>query len=119
MMIDAWRDNVKDPSDWTSYFIQNITDKKANKYDDRDDVTKKWPAKDYLVVLPGSNKVKSNICLNRMRELKRIHGDNIYFKPHPITTHQIIGELKDFFGEENILPRDIDMYYYLQKEKGI
>ena len=29
------------------------------------------------------------------------------------------GELKDFFGEENILPRDINMYYYLQKAKGI
>ena len=91
MMIDAWRDNVKDPSDWTSY----------------------------LVVLPGSNKVKSNICLNRLRELKRIHGDNIYFKPHPITTHQIIGEMKDFFGEDCVLPRHADVYYYLQKAKTV
>jgi len=115
MMIDAWRDNVKDPSDWTSYFIQNITDKKANKYDDRDDVTKKWPAKDYLVVLPGSNKVKTNVCLNRLQAISKTHGNNVYFKPHPITTHQIVGELKDFFGEENILPKDVDMYYYLQK----
>jgi len=119
MMMDAWRDNVKNPDDWTSYFVENIVQKKANKYEDRDEVEKKWPAKDYLVVLPGSNKVKTNVCLNRMRELKKMHGDNIYFKPHPITTHQIIGEMKDFFGEDCVLPRHADVYYYLQKAKTV
>ncbi len=118
-MIDAWNDNVKNPDDWSSYLQQNVIESKANKYEDREEDFKKWPTKDYLVVLPGSNKIKTNICLNRLRFLKKEHGDNIYFKPHPITTHQIIGEMKDFFGEDCVLPRHKDVYYYLQKAKTI
>jgi len=57
--------------------------------------------------------------LNKLREVKKRHGDNIYFKPHPITTHAIIGEIKDFFGEDCILPRDIDMYHFLEKAKKV
>ena len=109
MMVDAFNDNVKKPDDWSSYLVNNILKKNANKYQHRKDETEKWPAKDYLVILPGSNKVKTS----------KQHGNNVYFKPHPITTHQIVGELKDFFGEANILPRDVDMYYYLQKAKQV
>ena len=116
-LMDAWDDNVKNPDDWSSYLVNNIQSKLANKYEGRKEEIEKWPAKDYLVVLPGSNKVKTNVCLNRLKEISKTHGDNVYFKPHPITTHQIIGELKDFFGESNILPREVDMYYYLQKAK--
>ena len=116
-LMDAWDDNVKNPDDWSSYLVNNIQSKLANKYEGRKEEIENWPAKDYLVVLPGSNKVKTNVCLNRLKEISKKHGDNVYFKPHPITTHQIIGELKDFFGESNILPREVDMYYYLQKAK--
>ena len=119
MMIDAYNDNVKDPDDWSSYLVGNVLKKNANKYEDRKEKTKQWPAKDCLVVLPGSNKVKTNVCLNRLQLISKTHGDNVYFKPHPITTHQIVGELKDFFGEDNILPKDVDMYYYLQKAKHV
>ena len=119
MMVDAFNDNVKKPDDWSSYLINNVLKKSVNKYQHRKDKTDKWPAKDYLVILPGSNKVKTNVCLNRLQFISKQHGNNIYFKPHPITTHQIIGELKDFFGEENILPRDVDMYYYMQKAKKV
>jgi|TARA_R110002012_G_scaffold76681_2_gene193821 hypothetical protein len=118
-MLDAWNDNVKNPDDWSSYLVDNILNKAANKYEGRRTLIKKWPAKDYLLILPGSNKVKKNVCLNRLRALKKKHGDNIYFKPHPITTHQVIGELKDFFGEDCVLPRDVDMYYYMQKAKAV
>jgi len=117
-MIDAYSDKTE-IVDYASWLINRIVNKKANKYEDRADTYDKYPPKDYLVVLPGSNKVRENVCLNRLKHIKRLHGDNVYFKPHPITTHQIIGELKDFFGEENILPRHIDMYHYLQKAKGI
>ena len=116
-LMDAWDDIVKNPAEWSSYLVNNIQSKLANKYEGRKEEIEKWPAKDYLVVLPGSNKVKTNVCLNRLKEISKKHGDNVYFKPHPITTHQIIGELKDFFGESNILPREVDMYYYLQKAK--
>ena len=117
-MIDAYSDKTE-IVDYASWLINRIVNKKANKYEDRADTYDKYPPKDYLVVLPGSNKVRENVCLNRLKHIKRLHGDNVYFKPHPITTHQIIGELKDFFGEENILPRHMDMYHYLQKAKGI
>ena len=118
-LVDAWNDDVKEVDDWSSYLIKNIQSKTANKYQHRKEQIEKWPAKDYLVVLPGSNKVKTNVCLNRLKAISKKHGDNVYFKPHPITTHQIVGEMKDFFGEENVLPREVDMYYYLQKAKII
>lgn len=118
-MLDAYADDVKDVKDWASYFVGNITNKQANKYQNRKEKFDKNPAKDFLVVLPGSNKVKTNVCLNRMKNISNSHGNNINFKPHPITTHQIVGELKDFFGEDNILPRDVDMYYYMQKAKHV
>ena len=119
-LVDAYYDNdTSDMVDYSSWFINRVVSNDANKYQDRKSDYEKYPAKDYIAVLPGSNKVRENVCLNRMKDISAKHGNNIYFKPHPITTHQIIGELKDFFGEENILPREIDMYYYLQKAKGV
>ena len=118
-LADAWNSKPESVEDYASYLINNIQKNTANKYTDRSEDFDRYPPKDYLVVLPGSNKIKTNICLNRLREIKKKHGDNIYFKPHPITTHQIIGELKDFFGEQCILPRTIDMYYYMQKAEGV
>ena len=118
-LIDAYNDNSSEIVDYSSLLINKIVNNEANKYTGRKEEFSKYLPKDYLVVLPGSNKVRENVCLNRLKYISKQHGDNIYFKPHPITTHQIIGELKDFFGEENILPRDINMYYYLQKAKGI
>jgi len=116
---DAFHDKDHKVLDYASYFVSNITDNTANKYKDRLDEYEKWPAKDYLVILPGSNKLKDRCCLNKMRHIQKAHKGNVLFKPHPITTHQIIGEMKDFFGQENVLPREMDMYYYIQKAKKV
>ena len=121
-LIDAYycNDDCDKPVDYSDWLVNKIVSNDANKYQDRDEkALSRYAPKDYIVVLPGSNKVRENVCLNRLKAISHEHGDNIYFKPHPITTHQIIGELKDFFGEENILPRNINMYYYLQKAKGV
>jgi len=120
-MADAWADNIKqkDRVDYVSYLVKNVVGDNANKYKGRQEEIDKYPAKDYLVVLPGSNKLRENVCLNKLKHIVNKHGNNVLFKPHPITTHQIIGELKDFFGEENILPKNVDMYYYMQKAKGV
>ena len=119
-LIDAYYDNdTSNIVDYSSWFVNKIVSNDANKYQNRKENYDNYPAKDYIAVLPGSNKVRENVCLNRMKDISAKHGNNVYFKPHPITTHQIIGELKDFFGEENILPREINMYYYLQKAKGV
>ena len=120
-LIDAFHCNEKTKElDYSDWLVNRVVNNNANKYLERDEKAySKYPAKDYIVVLPGSNKVRENVCLNRLKFIAKEHGDNIYFKPHPITTHQIIGELKDFFGEDNVLPRNINMYYYLQKAKGV
>jgi hypothetical protein len=118
-MSDAWHHDTKDIADYASWLVKNVVDKNSNKYKHRTEEIDKYPAKDYLVVLPGSNKLRENVCLNKLKHIVNKHGNNVLFKPHPITTHQIIGELKDFFGEENILPKNVDMYYYMQKAKGV
>ena len=118
-LIDAYNDNSSEIVDYSSLLINKIVNNEANKYTGRKEEFSKYLPKDYLVVLPGSNKVRENVCLNKLKFIKKQHGDDFYFKPHPITTHQIIGELKDFFGEECILPRDCNMYYYLQKAENV
>jgi len=118
-MQEAWHDSDSEIVDYHSWFVDKIVNNNNNKYTDREDVSNKYPAKNAIVVLPGSNKVRENVCLNKLKWIKQKYGDNVYFKPHPITTHQIIGELKDFFGEDCILPRDADMYYFLQKANEV
>lgn len=118
-MIDAWHDNESEVLDYSSWLVKKVVDSNANKYKHRKEELDRFPPKDYLIVLPGSNKLRENVCLNRLKHIVNDHGNNVLFKPHPITTHQIIGELKDFFGEENILPKNVDMYHYMQKAKGV
>tara|TARA_B100000131_G_C18123571_1_gene613805 strand:- start:3861 stop:4817 length:957 start_codon:yes stop_codon:yes gene_type:complete len=111
----AYEDDVENVLDFASYFKDNIENKSANKYKDRETDFDKWQEPtDNLCVLVGSNKLKERFCLNRLRWLSTEHDSNILYKPHPITTHQIIGELKDFLGEHKLLPRDADVYHYLQ-----
>lgn len=117
-IIDAYNDDCE-VLDYAEYLRENIKNKLSNKYTNRKQDFDKYEDKDYLVVLPGSNKLKQVACLNKLKDIKKEHGDNVYFKPHPITTHAIIGEIKDFFGEECILPRDIDMYHFLEKAKKV
>lgn len=118
-VTDAYDDNVEDVQDWASYFRANIESKAANKYQERNEEFEKYSNKSVLVVLPGSNKLKSNCCLNKLIAIAKEHKGDIYFKPHPITTHAVIGEIKDLFGEESILPRDIDVYHFLQKAEKV
>lgn len=117
-MRDAAWDKMHKVEDYSNWLINKVVKNDSNKYTDRES-DESLPPKDFLVVLPGSNKVRDNVCLNKMKQIKSAHGDNVYLKPHPITTHQIIGELKDFFGEKCVLPRNLNMYYYLQKAKGV
>mgnify|MGYP000202601471 CR=1 FL=1 len=118
MMVDALHDDCE-TTDYTSLLRDNIKNNKANKYQDRNDPDGKYVPKKILVVLPGSNKLKQKVCLNKLKEVNKIHKGDVLFKPHPITTHAVIGELKDLFGEDAVLPRDTDIYYYLQKAEKV
>jgi len=117
--IDEAYEDETEVLDWVGYFKQTIEEKQANKYQDRRKPKEGYKAKDYLVVLPGSNKLKKIICLNKLVKISKDHKYNIWFKPHPITKHQFIGELQDLFGEEAILHRDDDLYHFLVNAKKV
>lgn len=110
-MVDAYMDSDKDSLDFVSFFKNKVESNTANKYKLIENL--KFEPKKNLVVLVGSNKLKERICLNKLRHINTICGDDVYFKPHPITTHAIIGELMDMFGDEKILPRNSNVYEYL------
>ena len=66
-MIDAAQPSSEEVVDYSSWFINRIVNNGANKYSERDEKAfDKYEPKDYLVVLPGSNKVRENVCLNRL-----------------------------------------------------
>jgi hypothetical protein len=108
---DAYLDECE-PLDWTTYFANTVKDKKSNKYDAQKN-KKDYETRYNLVVLAGSNKLKEAICLNKLKWVKDTHGEDVYFKAHPLTTHALIGELKDLFEEDTILPRNADLYHFL------
>ena len=118
MITDAIYDNCE-IIDYASMLRDNVKNNLANKYTEREDHSDTHKPKKFLVVLPGSNKLKERVCLNKLKSIRAKHGNEILFKPHPITTHAVVGELKDMFGERNILPRDADLYYYLQNAEKV
>lgn len=118
-IYDAYADNESDIKDWVSYLKDNFKNEKVNKYQNRNQNFEDFREVDNIVVLPGSNKLKDTTNLQKLKDIQKKYGDNIYFKPHPITTYAIIGELMDIFGKEAILPRNIDLYYFLDKAKKV
>ena len=112
-MRDAYNVNTTNTLDYIKYFKSNILENKSNKYKDREDLD--LEAKSALVVLVGSNKLKDRVCLNKLSWIKDNYDDDVYFKPHPLTYHTLIGELKDIFGEDKILPREANMYSLMLK----
>ena len=99
--------------DFTGFFKTRFEKGEANKYADRKTINGVEPKK-HIVVLAGSNKLKSRICLNKLKYIVAKFKGNVLFKPHPLTRYQLIGELQDLFGAEAILPRDADLYTFMQ-----
>ena len=102
---------------WIKFFKDSLENKTANKYEDRKEPSRE--AKDNVVILVGTNKLKSSVDIDKLIWLSKKHKDNILFKPHPLTTNEYIGFLMDKLGEEKILERDEDMYYYIQNSKKV
>lgn len=119
-MVDAYQDTVaeEDMVDYISYFKSKIDAGTANKYQDMKN-DKVYEQRDHLVVLVGSNKLKERLCLNKLKYISETFDDDVWFKPHPLTYHQLIGELMDLFGEKNILPRKADMYSFLKQAEVV
>jgi hypothetical protein len=117
-MQDAYNDNAEQKIDFVTYFKNRILSGQSNKYTHIQKDTKNYP-RDNLVVLVGSNKLKDRICLNKLKWISTTLDEDVYFKPHPLTTHQLVGELKDLFNDANVLHRDADMYSFLVEAKTV
>lgn len=117
-LMDAYNDNNEIKVDWIEYFKNRITEGQSNKYS-HIKKNENFKPRENLVVLVGSNKLKERICLNKLRWIKDRYEDDVYFKPHPLTTYQLVGELRDMFGADTILDRDEDMYSYLMNANTI
>lgn len=112
-MIDAFynKDTIL-KIDYVKYFEKRILENKSNKYLNINKNNKE--AKQALVVLPGSNKIAERISYDKLRYIKKLFGDNVWVKPHPLTTFKVVGELMDLFGEKNVLHRQDDLYSILK-----
>ena len=118
-VMDAFLDNQPTTVDYISFFKNKILDGQSNKYTHITPVEDNAKIRENLVVLVGSNKLKDKICLTKLRWIKNTYEDEVFFKPHPLTTYTLIGELQDLFGKEALLDRDTDLYYYLIRAKTI
>lgn len=115
-MQEAFNDNAEQKYDYVQFFRDRIMSSDPNKYKNRKDASIYEP-REALVVLPGSNKLKDCVCLNKMKYIRDIHGKNVWFKPHPMTQHRLIGEIMDIMGEDLVLPRDVNMYELMRSDE--
>lgn len=118
-MIDAYYDNVEEKIDFISFFADKIKKGTSNKYEHIISKNGSIKPRENLVVLVGSNKLKDRICLNKLKWIKDKFDETVYYKPHPLTTYQLVGELKDIFGDSAVLDRDEDMYAYLLEAETV
>lgn len=115
-MEEAYEDNAEQTIDYIQFFRDRILNNDPNKYKDRKPVDQYEP-REAIVALPGSNKLKECVCLNKMKYIRDIHGTNVWFKPHPMTQHKLVGEVMDLMGEERVLPRNANLYEMMKNEK--
>lgn len=117
-MRDAYNDNAEVVVNYVEYFKNKVLDGKSNKYS-HIDKTAPVEYRDNLVVLVGSDKLKERICLNKLKKIANEFEDEVFFKPHPFTKYQIVGELMDELGKDRVLDRDADMYQYMLKAETV
>ena len=120
LRLDSMTDCLMSPEpsqDWVSYFKDNLDKGVANKYEDR--LEPLTEPKDNIVILVGTNKLKTSIDLDKLKWLAKKYEGNILFKPHPLTTNEFIGFLMDRLGEHQVLKRDEDMMHYIRNSKRV
>ncbi len=119
MIEEAFYEKSKNPLDYAGFFRKHLMENNANKYKNRKQEFNGAPPRNYIVVLPGSNKIKERICLNKLEYIYEKYKGDIYFKPHPVSSYQTVGEVMDKFGEDHVLDKNTDLYHYLPKTKKI
>ena len=91
---------------WDKYYSEVVANKAANKYNDRNTLSK--VARKSLIVPVGTNKFIEILDIDKIADVCK--REPTYVKPHPITTHEYIGLLMDKCGEDSVLKRDDDLY---------
>lgn len=99
-MADAYADTVESVGhiDW----IKNKIEKEDtfSKYDFKTKTSTE--AKEALIVLPGTNKIKKHCCVGKIQHILNKHGrDNVLFKKHPISYNKEYEELDEYLGGIN------------------
>lgn len=112
-MYEARRDNIND-YDYVSYIKKKVYEGNANKYVVKSQQLNRKP--EAIVVLPGENKIRTNICTDKCKKIIKDHGKNVVFKVHPLTNKETIEELCKIIGlpwEQVSGPED-DLYTLLR-----
>lgn len=98
--------------DYVKYFANRVLSNNSNKY--MNIYSHEVEARQALVVLPGSNKLEERVSYEKLRYIKKLYGHNLWVKPHPLTTFEVVGKVMDLFGEKQVLHRQADLYSLLK-----
>jgi hypothetical protein len=112
-MYDARIDNIEN-FNYVSYIKKKIYNDNANKYlVKKENQNKRFEA---IVVLPGENKIKESICIDKCAEIIKTHGKNVVFKVHPLTNKETIENLCEIIKLpwDQISGPDGDLYSILR-----
>ena len=115
MILDSLLDPNSKTLRWDNYYSGVIAEKSANKYSNRRSANK--VGRHSIVVPMGTNKFMDVMDIQKLIEVTK--DGTSYIKPHPLTTHEYVGFMKDKCGENNVLDRDHDLYEMMVKSKKV
>ena len=120
---EAHADDAEIKIDYLGYLKEKVNNSTSNKYSHADG-KKPLPPRDHLIVPVGSNKIKTDMDMNKCKFIiSQVGEENVYFKPHPITSNELIGAVKDQLeGDLNIgivTDRYEDLYGLLKNAKVV
>jgi hypothetical protein len=103
--------------DYVSYYKNLLAEKNTNKYKNRIEANRE--ARDAVAILVGTNKLKEQVDIGKLQWIYDKHEGSVWFKPHPLTTHEFVGYIMDKIGKDCTLDRDEDMFPYIENSKKI
>lgn len=109
MILDSLMSPDKNVNRWDLYYRDVINKGVANKYSARNKSTR--VGRKSLIIPLGTNKFIEVLDIDKIANVCK--RESAFVKPHPITTHEYIGLLKDKCGEGSVLKRDDDLYAML------
>lgn len=112
-MADAYADTIQPIGhvDWIKDKIEK--ENTFSKYDFKTQTSSL--AKEALVVLPGTNKIKKHCCVGKIQIILDKHGrDNVLFKKHPISYNKEYEELDEYLGGINFADDNSNLFQLIE-----